>query len=163
MIGKYSTISSQKDSTCYYKWFRIATLHVYTPYINLHHYNIIALWKIIKIQNCTIQVHTFQPSKIRSSYLQRTAETYSVSWGISHMASCSIFSNNFQLFWCRSSIGDGSHMCWLLVHASCNIQWSQCVFSKMMLFQFRFCSLVLFLIWTQTARLTFCYWVLRGA
>ena len=88
MIDKYSTLSSQKDSTCYYKWFRIATLHVYTTYTKLHHYNIITLWKIVKIQNFTIQVHTFQPSKIRSSYLQRTAETYSFSCVISHMASC---------------------------------------------------------------------------
>ena len=44
--------------------------------------------KIIKIQNCTVQVHTFQPSKIRSSYLQRPAETYSFSCAISHVASC---------------------------------------------------------------------------
>ena len=41
----------------------------------------------IKIQNCTIQAHTFQPSKIRSSYLQRTAEMY-FSCDISHVASC---------------------------------------------------------------------------
>ena len=87
MIGKYSTLSSKKDSTCYYKSFRIATLHVYATYIKLHHYNFITLWKIMKIKNYTIQVHTFQPSKIRSSYLQRTAETYSFSCAMSHVAS----------------------------------------------------------------------------
>ena len=42
-------------------------LNVYTTYIKLHHYNIITLWNIIKIQNCTIQVHTFQPSEIKPS------------------------------------------------------------------------------------------------
>ena len=34
---------------------------------------------MLKIQNCTIQAHTFQPSKTRSSYPQRTAEMYSFS------------------------------------------------------------------------------------
>ena len=79
----------------YYKWFRIATINVYTTCIKLHHYHIISLWKIIKVQNCTIQVHTFQPSKMRSSYLQRTAETYSFSCAISHMAYCFVLPRTF--------------------------------------------------------------------
>ena len=34
-------------------------------------------------------MHTLQPSKIKSSYLQRIAETYSFSCAINHVASCS--------------------------------------------------------------------------
>ena len=68
-------------------------------YIMLHHYNVKTLWKIIKIHNCTIQAHTFQPSKIRSSYLQKTAKPYSFSCATSDIASClytstSILTNN---------------------------------------------------------------------
>ena len=62
-------------------WWAVSKImHTFSPCLyNLHkvsllqHYNIV---KKIRIQRCTIQVHTFQPSKIRSSYLQRIADIF---------------------------------------------------------------------------------------
>ena len=63
----------------------------------------------VTIQNCIIQVHTFQPSKVRSSYLQRTTEMYYFSFVISHMAPCfvgsAVFINIFVFCPCPASRG----------------------------------------------------------
>ena len=58
-------------------------------------------------------MHTFQPSKIRSSYLQRTAEMYSFSCAISHVTSCYLLHVNKV---CRKRNQNTSQAIWSKVH-----------------------------------------------
>ena len=75
-------------------------------------------------------MHTFQPSKIRSSYIQRTAETYSFSCAIGHVASWFLY---LPLYSSANKDTPSSQHCILVTLKNLQSNWCNLRQSKLIL------------------------------